>query len=292
MVRIRDVDVDGLTSVMLNGRESVHMIDQDMTTLFAYLPDGVLLDDVNDIRLKRTVADGSTYVERVDIGSSKIQLNAGDATSRVSVEGGILQINGKDLGKAVRVRVNGKEQKFAIVSETTVVSTLPERDLSIRSVEVINTSKTINRRSFFEYLIGSPHRKVEGVAKLVQQFVKLLLTTPGTDVFNPDIGGGLQRFPGKRVNMDNPQSLVTQTVLSVVSTASKITAQQLRSNLPPEETLSDVQVLDVGVDPSDPSIMELSLKLNTFAGRQAMISLLLGEVLSAAESASLSPVTS
>ena len=76
--------------------------------------------------------------------------------------------------------------------------------------------------------------------------------------------------------MDNPQAMVAKTVLNVVLCGQKMSARQMLLNIPAEERLSDVEVLSVGVDPVDPSVMELSLKLNTFAGRSAMLSMLIG----------------
>ena len=53
------------------------------------------------------------------------------------------------------------------------------------------------------------------------------MTSPGSDVFNPGLGGNLQNWVGGRNPLDNPQALVTKTVLLIVNTAAQFTAQQL-----------------------------------------------------------------
>jgi hypothetical protein len=48
------------------------------------------------------------------------------------------------------------------------------------------------------------------------------------------------------------------------------------TTVPASERLSDVQVLNVDFDREDPSVVNLSIRLNTFARRQATISMMIG----------------
>ena len=183
-------------------------------------------------------------------------------------------MRGKGFSKATEVRVNGNAQQFIIISDSNVLCTVPSTSSSIDSVDVIVSAQNINKTSFFEYIIGSTPKTVEGPFKLVQQFVKLLLTTPQTDIFRPNYGGNFQNWVGQNIPMSAPQVLVAKTTMNVIQAGAALQMAQVGTNIPGDERLSDVQILKMAVDPLDPSIMEMSIKLNTFSSRSAFFSLL------------------
>ena len=126
---------------------------------------------------------------------------------------------------------------------------------------------------------------VAGTQKLIQQFLKLLLTTTGTDIFSPTTGGDLQQFVGTNFSPSNTSSIVAQVTLRVVQAGLEMSLRQTTAGIPPDERLSDVQVLGVSVDPDDPTIMSLSLRLNTFGGRSTQFNTMLGEAVDFAATA-------
>ena len=161
------------------------------------------------------------------------------------------------------VRVNGKSMPFTLTGPGSALVQFPENAASIESVEAIATTSVLNRTSFFSYLLGQNPKQVSGPFKALSQFLKVLMTTPGSDVFNKDLGGNLQNWVGGKNSLDNPQALVTKTVLSIVNTGAKFSAQQLLSGVPSDERISRVQVLGVNFDVNDPTKMSVSLKLVT-----------------------------
>ena len=304
MVRIEDVDVSAISDVRLNGVSAKFFplgIDTLMVSIPASFQDyqdlesdspGYVAQSINNITITRKYT-GTDGVEREHgelikwAEGSTIDTSAPSGSKRVTLDGGVIRLYGKGFDKAVRVLVNNKDQPFLLEgSGGTILTAIPENDRNLETVDVITTSKTVNRMTFFEYLLGQEMGTVSGTFKLVQQFIKLMMTTPGSDAFGDrSMGGNMQNWVGQKVNMRNPQGLVAKTVLNIVTLGTKMQIQQLQSNVPPTERLSDVTVLNAALSPNDPSIMELSIKLNTYAGRQAFFSLLIGQAQDAVNSA-------
>ncbi|MBP72833.1 MAG: hypothetical protein CMA70_04535 [Euryarchaeota archaeon] len=288
MLRIVDVDPSNFTGVSVNGLSAPYMLVGG--ELFVGLPEGLSFAEVRDIRIKRKVTDGDGTVfnigETVDVVSGQLE---GDVEGRTFVESfrfngksqpteepnfsassakvvdyiNILKITGDQLSGLVDVRVNGKSMPFTLTGPGSALVQFPENAASIESVEAIATTSVLNRTSFFSYLLGQNPKQVSGPFKALSQFLKVLMTTPGSDVFNKDLGGNLQNWVGGKNSLDNPQALVTKTVLSIVNTGAKFSAQQLLSGVPSDERISRVQVLGVNFDVNDPTKMSVSLKLVT-----------------------------
>ena len=284
---VADTMFTTVSRVTVNGF-AAHYIKEGLTTLLIALPSelmesGTPLRSVTNITVYRAGVDADgVEVEApeviTDLGGAggSVDHKAPAGSRRVTIDGGILHITGKKFDKAVAVRVNRSNQGYTVIDSHTILCTIPDKATAIEDVEVITTAKKINRHSLFAYLLTDNVNLITAEAKLVQQFIKVLLTTTGSDKFAPTIGGNLQNWVNQNATSANSQALVAKTVLNVINTAAKFSARQGLSNVPPEERLSDVQVLNVGFDGDDPTVIDLSLRLNTFARRQATISLMLG----------------
>lgn len=305
MVRIDNEPIDAVSDILLNGVSSPFFA-LSRTSLMVSIPAsflragqrqdmkkgfyGYVAEGINNVQIIRSYQgeDGEEYKQTNTISwdnSDGVGFKSPPGKRKITLDTSVIRLKGARLDKAVGVRVNNKNVPFTIINSGEITTVLPEKDKSMHSVDVITSAEKVSKRSFFEYMMGDQLRVVSGTFKLVQQFIKVLMTTPGTDSFNKSMGGNMQNWVGQRVSMSNPQSLITKTVLDVVQTGIRLQVAQARSNLPADERLSDVQVLNAQMDPTDPSIMNLSLRLNTFAGRSAYFSMILSEVQSFAEDA-------
>ena len=291
---ITDTTVATVSRVTVNNHPA-NFIKKDLTTLLVAMPEQIKtlgketgvytpMQSVTNITVYRSGVDSEGVEVEVpevitDLGgpSGGVNPKAPAGSQRVTIDGGILQLTGKKFDKAVSVQVNKTNQEFSVVDQHTILCTLPEKASVIESVEVITTAKKINRNSVFSYLLTDNVNAVSGETKLIQQFIKVLLTTPGSDHFAPTVGGNMQNWVNQNQPYGSSQALVAKTVLNIVNVAARFSAGQTLAGVPPEERLSDVQVLNVGFAADDPSLMELSLRLNTFARRQAVVSVLIGQ---------------
>ena len=90
-------------------------------------------------------------------------------------------------------------------------------------------------------------KRASGVVKLAQTFLKLLFTTPGRDIFNPTLGGGLLRVLG---TADNPAALKATGKLAVSAVQSQmIRIQAGDSRLDRNERLRSASLLESRFDP-------------------------------------------
>jgi len=117
----------------------------------------------------------------------------------------------------------------------------------------------------------SNFRSIRGITKVMQSFCKLLKTTPGTDFFNPDQGGGLHEFVGMTLDRTNIQGFASQLHLAIKRCADAIKESQRdrRWKLPADEVLLDVVPIDMSFD-SDKLAISIVLQIQT-AARQAVV---------------------
>lgn len=266
MISVSDESTDALSGASVNGRPAKYF-KSSSDKVFIAIPDGLLFENVTEVRLVRSIteADGSLFSAGEIIDPKKVRR-----------ETALLEVKGDDFSKAVEVHINNKKMDFVIISQTTLVTRIPENDKSLDSLQVVSSSKTITRESFFSFLIGENPRAVEGISKLLFQFIKVLMTTQGSDVFNPEVGGNLQSWVGEKFSMSNPQALVAKATLAIQQASSRMASGQVGLSIPDDEKLSHVLVLSANVNPLDPTGVDVSIKLVNYSQQTAIFGTVLG----------------
>ena len=105
-------------------------------------------------------------------------------------------VTGQDFNNAYEVLINEtKSPSVIIVNSTRLMAQVPVSvgAAAIRTVTVTSHRLTGTRSSKITFGIGDTTHMVSGIERLIQTFIKMLLTTPGSDVFAKNIGGGLLR---------------------------------------------------------------------------------------------------
>lgn len=230
--------------------------------------------DVSAIQLK----DLAT-VYRLDYLSREDVLNFFDLDT-VPFSTGIpimMVAEGKGFTRASSVLVNGAEVQFTIIDDSRMYLTLPKRiaDRVIESVFVVTDRESFTNTSMFSFGLGKHIKTLKGPDKLIAQFVKALMTTPGSDVFDPGFGGGLQKIPG---SITRPQHLaLAQIALILTRVAEQIAAsQQNIRNLPLNERMRNVDVLRLNYTKGDPTSIEVVVAVRTADNTSTPANLLLG----------------
>lgn len=174
-----------------------------------------------------------------------------------------VEIRGKDLRSAISVEFNGIKSPGApmVVDRRTVYAEFPEAQLrngAIYDISVISSDVTITRRSRVRFTClgdGIRTRKNVGILKLIQLFVKLMLTTPGSDSFFRAGGGGLQGALKTTIGKNKAADLSLSIGVSVARVRSQIVAMQSKDRrLPPSERLADAKLGSVDFDQDTTSI--------------------------------------
>ncbi|NDC22657.1 MAG: hypothetical protein EBZ49_00780 [Proteobacteria bacterium] len=107
-------------------------------------------------------------------------------------------------------------------------------------IQIINVDPETNVVSF-----GIKPKVLTGISKLIQIVVISLLTIPGKDALNPDEGGGLQDLLGSNIDPEDSTSIFSEIARKVKKSETEIISNQVGSNDPPEEKLSEIQIVSI-----------------------------------------------
>jgi hypothetical protein len=186
-----------------------------------------------------------------------------------------LEIIGEDFSTAEEVRVNEiTVQEFAIINKTTIWAQLPSDIAKVSSIEVVSSGFTrTTAGSKVTFLLGQRPKKVAGILKLTQLFMKWLLQSPGSDILSPARGGGLQGIVGSLQTSKDMSPVFATVVRAVDTTVTQIReAQSLRSDLPLDERLLSAEVKDIDVVEGQ-MFATVRVEINSIAGRAAVAAL-------------------
>lgn len=153
-----------------------------------------------------------------------------------------LSILGDDFRAVDEVHVNDLTcPDFLVMSRTKLVAQLPDNlqeSPTISTIVVLSRTLMATAKSLLRFRIGDTPGAVSGVMRLLQLFVKLLLSNPGTDIFNKTTGGGALRNVGASFGAGDAQAIKADFVIAVDRVARHIVGLQSRNGaLPRDERL-------------------------------------------------------
>ena len=164
-----------------------------------------------------------------------------------------------------------------VLSKTQLIAVLPQEvyGQSILNVTVVSYRLAYTEQSVVSFRMGTVNRKATGMIRLVQLFLKVLLTTPGTDIFDKRSGGGAMKNLGKTFSKSNSGGIVSDFVISVDNTAKQITTMQARQpRLPRDERLLSAKVTQSYFDTAQTALIA-TVSLTSQAGAVSTANILL-----------------
>jgi phage baseplate assembly protein W len=162
-----------------------------------------------------------------------------------------LDIVGINFRDVIDVKINGyKSPEFIVVSPTRILAQVPRSQASaVISTVVVSTETKIDADSALISFTAVPSagKQASGSVKLAQIFLKILFTSPGTDIFAPNIGGGLLDLIG---SAKSPGVLTAIAKTAVSSTQKQLVRIQSGiTQLDRNEKLSNATLLQCTFDP-------------------------------------------
>lgn len=153
------------------------------------------------------------------------------ATIVPNVSPPILDVRGDDFRSVIEVTVNEIQSlNFMIVEKTRMFVQVPAAAAftKLESIKVFSSTLTLSKRSVLKTQFPRSPGVVTGMQRLVQLYIKTLLQTPGSDIFEPEIGGGAlrtlsQSYPASRVG-----SVIADFSICIDQTNSQIIGMQAR----------------------------------------------------------------
>lgn len=278
--RVREVETAWLSGAVVGGLPARTIIVGDSEVL-VLPPSTATLARASTITLAYTNSEGTWYEPVLDASQTFGDAAGKNNISRVSLDNTVVRIDGDDLSSAVEVQVNGQTRPFTILSKSSVAATFPLSAGGIDSVNVFVTSNKVDRTTQFKYMLNDPYRRIGGQAKLAQQVLKALLTTPGSDVLDPDSpAGNMQNWlVGQVVSQDSMSVVAARVVIAIqrAGIALSISHQQ-QPRLPANERLANIEVVGVNRDPDRPTAVQIVLRIVSEARISSVLSLIMGTV--------------
>lgn len=183
-----------------------------------------------------------------------------------------LSIIGKDFSSVDQVLINDVvSPSIVVLSKTRLLAQVPLElaQYTITSVTVTSVNLTMSTRSLIKFQIGPVASKVSGILRLMQIFLKVLLTKPGRDIFSPRIGGNALKDIGFTFGKDQGGNIVSDIIIAVTTTQRQILAIQSRDpTLPSAERLLSATVLSATYSLAEEALI-VSVQLTSQAGQSA-----------------------
>lgn len=179
---------------------------------------------------------------------------------------------GEKLHLTKEILYNGVEvTEFVISSPSRLIIRIPTSQVGreLTSLQALTTAAVSQQDALLSMAIVRPIKTVQGIDKLVQQFTLTMLTTPGSDIFEPNSGGGARAIIGRSVNgSDSPAALLS---LAVNRTKQQILRSQAQnSRIPPSERLLSATLSSVEFDAQNTAIRGV-VDLRSVAGESALV---------------------
>lgn len=176
-----------------------------------------------------------------------------------------LLVTGRDFTLTNEVRLNGEAApKFAVMSDNLIMVEVPDTVTErVTSVTILSERIVVRDRSLLTFKLGKSPAKVSGVLRLMQLFLRILFTTPGTDIWSPDLGGGALLSIGKAMAGQDGTSLVQDLHIAVDQTARQVVALQARSRrIPLDERLLSASVTSIRFNAQEGALLPTIELLN------------------------------
>lgn len=187
-----------------------------------------------------------------------------------------LDITGQGYSAATSVVINEMPApEFIVMSDTQIIAEIPSTQANspIRRVAVYAEKPRPSISSVLLFEAGRSVRALHGIERMVQQFVKLLLQTPGSDKFAKDQGGGLLSMVGRNVDPRDKRGIQTVVVSAIDRTRDQMIALQSRvKSLPNDERLLTAEADGVGFN-ADTTTLLARINLAAASGKQAVANL-------------------
>jgi hypothetical protein len=182
----------------------------------------------------------------------------------------LVVVTGKDFRTVEEVVLNEmKASQVIILSKTQLQVTVPEELGSdpIQSISVFSNQITLSGRSVVRFKVGDVSGKTSGMLRLMQFFLKLLFTSPGRDIFDPQLGGDALKNIGHSFGKREGATIIGDYVIAVDRVARQIIALQARDpRIPREERLLNAKVESATFD-AQQSALVTSTALYNQAGK-------------------------
>lgn len=187
-----------------------------------------------------------------------------------------LMIEGDDFTAVDEVQINSiTSPDVIILNQHRLIAQVPALIQlgTVATVTVLSKNLVVTPRSFLRFRIPRTPGRVHGILRMTQLYLKILFTTPGTDIFAPDLGGGVLQNLGATFGADQGGDVVSNLAVAVNQTTRQIVALQSRDQrIPRDERLLSARLASAGFNRAEAALIG-TIELASQAGRTALANL-------------------
>jgi hypothetical protein len=185
-----------------------------------------------------------------------------------------LDIKGKDFKGTSAVLINGhRSPTFVVISDVRLLADVPRAVLgeSIKTLNVLKeTVQGSTKSSIISFEAITSAAVVPDSTFLVQKVLKYLFTTPGSDIFSPESGGGLLRLLGSTESSTG--SLGSLARVYVSNAVDSLIRDQVSSSAPIGQKVQSVTVLEATYSRIHTSL-DIRLAITSMTGQRVVAGL-------------------
>jgi hypothetical protein len=186
-----------------------------------------------------------------------------------------LFITGVELNKATEIEINETlVGEFIVKDASSLIAKIPESQVGrpITGIRAYTDVAVDLASAPIELALRGPVRSIKGIDRMVQAWMVVFLTTPGSDIFSKNSGGGARSLIGKITDAAH-QSVAADLALCIDRTKNDLMRLQMSTpGIPLEERLMSAGLSAISFSPAT-SVLSATVSLTSMAGGAASLSL-------------------
>jgi hypothetical protein len=182
---------------------------------------------------------------------------------------------GADMASASEVIYNGVlATEFIVSSPTRLIVRIPPTQVGkdLTDFKVFASKPVLRGDASLVLELSKPLQSVSGMDRLVQSWMMIFLTTPGSDVFSPQSGGGAMSIIGSPIDRMGKSAAADLSVAIDNTQRELIKLQSQTRGIPPEERLLSSSLESIVSDESTGTLSARVL-LQNMVNQTAQVSL-------------------
>lgn len=182
---------------------------------------------------------------------------------------------GEKLDLTQEVLFNGVEaEEFVISAPTRLIVRIPPSQVGkpLTDLKALSSVSLTKKDALVSFEITKPAKKIEGIDRLVQSWLMLFMSTPGSDVFDKSSGGGGLALVGRTTNR-NGKGVAADLALAVERSTAELRKKQGSDlRVPQSEKLLNCTLDSVEFDP-DTTTLSGRVTIQNMLGDAAEVTL-------------------
>lgn len=168
---------------------------------------------------------------------------------------------------------NIKVTEFVVSASNRLVVRIPDSQIGkeFSHIEVFSNVNITKSSAALSFELARPFRQVEGMERLVQSWMIVFFTTPGSDVFNVQSGGGVRSIIGKNTDVQG-KGVSADLALAIERTQTELRKLQAKdSRIPLSEKLLSAALTGLNFDDRT-TTLSATVEIKNMLGEQAEVS--------------------